>query len=140
MLHIRCTCQLHRIGNKLCAFLPRQFFQLCSKCKIFCHSHFRVDRRNLRQITDTFPCFFRLIQNTVIVYAYFTGGRCNIPRHYVHCCGFSGPVWTEESVDLSFFYGKRKVIDCGLVAVSLNKMCDFNQASLLLVKSSVPGQ
>ena len=74
--------------------------KLCHKVQILLHSHFRVERRLLRQIAYTGFSLLRLLRQTEAGYLYLALGGRQIAGKDIHNGGFARAVWPQQAVDL----------------------------------------
>ena len=104
--------------------------KLCHKIQILLHSHFRVERRLLRQIAYTGFSLLRLLRQTEAGYLYLALGGRQIAGKDIHNGGFARAVWPQQAVDLAVRHRKREILHSRAAAVGLAQVRNFDHSKL----------
>ena len=96
--HLRHPGGFHGLRHKPLPVFFLQFLQLSGKIQILPDRHIRIQRGNLRKITDALLCFLRLLKDIVTVDDHLSAVSREITGDDIHGRGFPGTVGSEKSV------------------------------------------
>ena len=129
-LHIGDAQTLHCVLDLLFPLGRRYFFQSGGKGQVVTHAHFRIDRRDLRQIADPLFDLHRILCDVVAVYEHRSGVGGEASRDHVHRRGFARAVRPEKSEDLMIADREGDILHGGMQTVVFGQILDFNHINV----------
>src|SRR6185437_12717445 len=61
--------------------------------------------------------------------------RGQVARKHAHCGRLARAIGPEEAEDFAFFYGKRNVVDCGVISEGFRQVLNFYQSATSQVQN-----